>query len=30
MVLAKPINIGDVLEAASSIRPRGEAERMWP
>jgi CheY-like chemotaxis protein len=30
MVLAKPINIGDVLEAASSIRPRGEPERMWP
>jgi GAF domain-containing protein/ActR/RegA family two-component response regulator len=30
MVLAKPINIGDVLEAASSIRPRDEPERMWP
>jgi hypothetical protein len=22
-VLAKPINIGDVIEAASAIRPRG-------
>ena len=30
MVLAKPINIGDVLEAASSIRPRDEPERTWP
>jgi signal transduction histidine kinase/CheY-like chemotaxis protein len=30
MVLAKPINIGDVLEAASTIRPRGEPERMRP
>ena len=29
-VLAKPINIGDVLEAASAIRPRGEPERMRP
>jgi GAF domain-containing protein/ActR/RegA family two-component response regulator/anti-sigma regulatory factor (Ser/Thr protein kinase) len=29
-VLAKPINIGDVLEAASTIRPRGEPERMRP
>jgi CheY-like chemotaxis protein len=29
-VLAKPINIGDVLEAASAIRPRGEAEPMRP
>ena len=24
-VLAKPINIGDVLEAAAAIRPRGKA-----
>jgi CheY-like chemotaxis protein len=29
-VLAKPINIGDVLEAASAIRPRGESERTRP
>ena len=29
-VLAKPINIGDVLEAASAIRPREEHERMRP
>jgi len=29
-VLAKPVNIGDVLEAASGIRPRGEPERTRP
>jgi len=29
-VLAKPINIGDVLEAASAIRPREAGERTRP
>jgi hypothetical protein len=29
-VLAKPINIGDVLEAAAAIRPRGKAGDSRP